>query len=110
MFRTLIKAAIFLLIVYALYNFVPVYMKYQQFKDDVRQTALFAGEASEEEVVNRVMASASERGVPLAPQAVRVRKVNTQTHIYAQYATPIQFMPWYTHVWEFTVDIGQGGR
>lgn len=110
MFRNLIKIAIFLLVGYALYNFVPVYMKYQQFKDDVRQTALFAGEASEEEVINRVMTAATERGVPLARRSVQVRKVNTQTHISAEYTTPIQFMPWYTHVWEFKVDIGQGGR
>lgn len=110
MFRTLINLAIVLLVAYALYNFVPTYMKYQQFKDDIRQTALFAGQASEEEVVNRVMTAARDRGVPLERQSVRVRKVNTQTHIYAEYTTPIQFMPWYTHVWEFTVDIGQGGR
>jgi hypothetical protein len=110
MFRTLIKVAIFLLIAYALYNFVPVYMNYQQFKDDLRQTALFAGQASEEEVVNRVMTAAQERGVPLARQSVRVRKLNTQTHIDAEYSTPIRFMPWYTYVWEFKINIGQGGR
>jgi hypothetical protein len=110
MFRTLIKLAIVGLVVYALYNFVPPYMDYQQFKDDVRQTALFAGQASEEEIVGRVMAAASERRVPLDRQSVRVRKVNTQTHISADYAVPIRFMPWYTHVWEFKVEIGQGGR
>jgi hypothetical protein len=110
MFRNLIKLAIVLLVVYALYNFVPVYMNYQQFKDDVRQTALFAGQASEEEVVNRVMTAAQERHVPLSRQSVHVRKVNTQTHIDAEYTTPIKFMPWYTYVWEFKVNIGQGGR
>jgi hypothetical protein len=110
MFRNLIKLAIFLLVAYALYNFVPVYMKFQQFKDDVRQTALFAGDTSEDEVVNRVMTAAQERGLPLARQNVHVRKVNTQTHIDAEYATPIKLMPWYTYVWEFEVNIGQGGR
>ena len=110
MFRTLIRLAVLALVLYALYNFVPPYMAYQQFKDDVRQTALFAGQASEEEVVNRVMTAANERGVALARESVRVRKVNTQTHIYAEYATPIKFMPGYTYIWEFKVDIGQGGR
>lgn len=110
MFRNLIKLAIVALVIYALYNFVPVYMNYQQFKDDVRQTALFAGDASEEEVVNRVMTSAQARGVPLVRQSVQVRKINTQTHIDAAYTAPIKFMPWYTYVWEFEVNVGQGGR
>jgi hypothetical protein len=110
MFRNLIKLAIVLLVGYALYNFVPVYMKYQQFKDDVRQTALFAGQASEEEVVTRVMTAAQERGVPLSRESVRVRRINTQTHIDAAYTSPIKFMPWYTYVWEFEVNVGQGGR
>lgn len=110
MFRTLIKLAVFLLVVFALYNFVPPYMSFHQFKDDVRQAALFAGQASEEEIVSRVMTAATERGIPLARQSVRVRKVNTQTHISADYTEPIKFMPWYTYVWEFKVDIGQGGR
>lgn len=110
MFRNLIKLAIVALVIFALYNFVPVYMNYQQFKDDVRQTALFAGQASEEEIVNRVLAAAQARDVPLARRAISVRKINTQTHIDAAYSAPIKFLPWYTYVWEFEVSIGQGGR
>ena len=110
MFRTLIRAAIVLLILYALYGFIPVYMQFQQFKDDLRQTALFAGMASEEEVVGQVMTAAAERGVPLARESVQVRKTNTQTEIDAEYTAPIRLMPWYTHPWRFSIHIGPGGR
>ncbi len=42
MARRVVKLAIFLLVVHALYRFVPVYVRYQQFKDAVHETALFA--------------------------------------------------------------------
>jgi hypothetical protein len=110
MIGKVIKLAIFLVVAHALYQFVPTYLRYQQFKDDVRQTALFSRELDEPAVVDKVMEQARERQLPLEREAVRVRKVNTETLIDASYVERVKFVPGYIYPWEFAISIGPGGR
>ena len=53
--RNLVRLAVLLLIAHALYRFVPVYIHYYQFKDAVAETALFAKDRTDTELVDRVM-------------------------------------------------------
>jgi hypothetical protein len=110
MIGRIIKLALFLLVAHGLYQFVPVYLNYQQFKDDVRQTALFAGKSDESEVLQQVLKHARDRNVPLSAESVRVRRVNQDTLIDAAWVQNIKFVPGYTYPWEFRVSIGLGGR
>lgn len=103
MIKTLLKLAIFLLIVHALYRFLPVYMHYQQFKDDVEQTALFSGAASEADLMERILAHARDRQIPLTSDAVHVSTANNQTAIKASWTQPIRILPWHTYVHTFDV-------
>ena len=110
MIGKVIKLAIVLLVAHALYQFVPVYLSYQQFKDDVRQTALFAGKSEESEVVEQVMQHARARQVPLSRQSVQVRRINQDTLIDAAWVQNIKFVPGYIYPWQFRVSVGIGGR
>ena len=107
MIKTVLRLAIVGLIGYALYQFVPLYINYQQFKDDIKQIALFAGSASEAEVVERVMASAQLREVPVTRENIEVTRRETQTLINARYTQPVKVLPWYTYVWQ--IDIAMTG-
>jgi len=105
--KTVVRLAVIGLVGFALYNFLPVYMHYQQFKDDIKQIALFAGSASEGELVERVMASADLRQVPLTRDNIQVVRNESQTMINARYTQPVKVLPWYTYVWN--VDVAMTG-
>ena len=83
MARTFVKIGIFLLVVHALYRFVPVYFHYQQFKDAVHETALFSRERNEAQIADRVMELAEKYQIPLSRESVQVRREGERTLIDA---------------------------
>jgi hypothetical protein len=105
MARTFVKIGIFLLIVHALYRFVPVYFHYQQFKDAVHETALFSRERNEAQIADLVMELAEKYQIPLSRESVQVRRDGGRTLIDATYVESIEWLPTYKRPWQF--DIGE---
>ena len=105
MARTFVKIGIFLLVVHALYRFVPVYFHYQQFKDAVHETALFSRERNEAQIADRVMELAETYQIPLSRESVQVRREGARTLIDASYVESIEWLPTYKRPWQF--DIGE---
>ena len=103
--RTIVKLAIFLLIVHAMYRFVPTYFHYQQFKDAVHETELFSRGRTDAQIVERVMALAAQHKIPLSPDYVQVRRENEQPIISVSYVENIEWLPSYKKPWQF--DIGE---
>jgi hypothetical protein len=103
MVRAILKLIVFVLIVHALYQFVPAYFNYHLFKDDVKQAALFAGEATDVELVQQILQHAEVRDIPLAREAISVRRVNNQLFVEAAYEQPVKVLPWYTYIWQVEV-------
>lgn len=105
MARTFVKLGIFLLVVHALYRFVPVYFHYQQFKDAVHETALFSRERNEAQIADRVMELAEKYQIPLSRESLQVRREGERTLIDASYVESIEWLPTYKRPWQF--DIGE---
>jgi hypothetical protein len=105
MARRLVKLAIFLLLVHALYRFVPVYFHYQQFKDAVHETALFSRDRTDAQIIDRVMELAEKYEIPLSRDYVQVRRENERTMIDVSYVESIEWLPTYTRPWQF--DVGE---
>lgn len=103
MARTIVKLAVFLLAVHALYRFVPVYFHYQQFKDAVHETALFSRGQTDAQIVDRVMVQAEKYRIPLDREYVQVRREGEQLFIDASYVESIQWLPTYNRPWQFNV-------
>jgi hypothetical protein len=103
MARTLVKLGIFLLIVHALYRFVPIYFHYQEFKDAVHETALFSRERTDGQIVDLVMELAEKYQVPLSRDNVQVRRDGGRIAIDAAYVESIEWLPTYKRPWEFNV-------
>jgi hypothetical protein len=101
--RTAIRLVIAVLVIHALYQFVPVYIDYHMFKDDVKQAALFGGGATQQELVEQVMRHAATRDVPLERNNVWVRMETTRIVIDAAYEQPVKVLPWYTYTWHAAV-------
>ena len=85
MIRKLVKIAVFLLIANALYQTAPVSWHYYQFKDALRELALFSQKSTDAELVDRVMEIAEEQSIPLERDYVQIRRGNGQLVITASY-------------------------
>lgn len=105
MARTIVKLAIFLLFVHALYRFVPVYFHYQQFKDAVHETALFGKRKSDAEIYERIMELAAQHKIPLHRDYVHIRRDRDDLYISASYVESIEWLPTYKRQWQF--DVGE---
>ena len=106
MARNVVKLAVFLLAVHALYRFIPIYFHYQQFKDGVHEAALFSRGKTDEQLVDQVMELAEKQQVPLSREYVQVRRENDRTFISASYVEIIEWLPGYRRPWQF--DVGDG--
>ena len=93
--RNLIRLAVVLLIAHALYRFVPVYLHYYQFKDAVAETALFAKDRTDAELVDRVMTLAERYQIPIEREAVQVSRDKQITYITLAYEEQIEWVPTY---------------
>jgi hypothetical protein len=103
--RNLIRLAFVLLAAHALYRFVPPYMHYHQFKDAVKETALFSKDKREPEIVDRVMELAGRYRIPIEREAVQVTRNKDFTYITIAYEEQIEWLPAYKRPYPFTVAV-----
>lgn len=99
--RKLVNLAILLLIANALYQFVPPYLRYQQFRDDVREVALHSNRAPDATLVNKLLERAEARNVPVERGDIEIRHDSSTIYIDVAWVQEIAFAPFYTHPWEF---------
>ena len=103
MIKKLISLAIVAAIGYATINAGGVYLRYQQFKDGVRETALFAGNKTDDQLKARVMELAERDSVPLDPEYVRIERVADRVRITASYVEIVKLLPGYEKPWQFDI-------
>jgi hypothetical protein len=103
MLRNLIRLVVFLLIANAAVRVGLVYWRYEDFKDAVRETALFAGTRTDEALKDKVMDLATVRDVPLDREYVRVERQSGSVSITASYIEVVQLVPGYRRNWQFDV-------
>jgi hypothetical protein len=105
MLRNLVRLAVLLLIVHALYRFVPVYLHYHQFKDAVAEAALFSKDRSDADLVERVMELAQRYQIPIDREAVQVTRDRQFTYINVAYEEEIEWVPTYKRPMPFTIAV-----
>ena len=105
MLRNLIRIAVVLLIANALYRFVPVYLHYYQFKDAVKEAAMFAKDKSEFEIIDRVMTLAERSKVPVDREMVQVTRDKQFTYIVIMYEEQVEWVPRYKRRMPFTISV-----
>lgn len=105
MLRTIIRLALVALVVHAAVKTVPVFWSHVKFRDAVEEMAMFSAKRSEGEVLDRVMQIAERFDVPLARQAVRVRKAQGITFVDAAYTAQLEIFPNRYYPWDFQINI-----
>ena len=105
MLRKLVKLGVLLLMVHALYRSVPIFIRYYEFRDAVREAALFSKGRTDLEIANRVMQLAAKYEIPLEQDAIAIRHEGQTTYIDADYVEEIEWVPTYKRVWPFSVNV-----
>jgi hypothetical protein len=103
MIKKLITIVIFVAIAYATVSVGAVYVRYQQFKDAVREVALFGSNKTDDQLKAQVMERAQHDGVPLEPEYVHIERVADRVTISASYVELIKVLPGYERQWQFDI-------
>ena len=104
MIRRLFQFALVLFFANALYQAAPAGIHYFQFKDAVRELALFGQKFTDKEIAEQVMTLASEHGIPLDADYVEVKRTPAEIIITASYVETMTFVPGFPHDQQFDVE------
>ncbi len=107
MLRTLIRLTLLALVVHAGVRLIPVFWHYVQLKDAVRETAMFPGRLTDEELVQRVVELAAAHDVSLAPVDIEVGRDGETTWIRTAYTKQLEYVPTRFHQWDFRIEVAE---
>ena len=103
--RTLVKLALFALVLNAGAHVVPVFWNYVKFRDAVEEVAKFSSRRSERDVQERVLTIAQRLDVPVGLQDIAVRKQSDRTYVETAYTVPLEYFPGRSYPMQFTVKV-----
>ena len=103
MVRTILKSVFAFGAVYMVWNVGPVYLHYQEFKPEASEATRGGGRGPEQELMAEVARLADRVGVPVAREAIRVRKERTRTYLEVTYTEELRLAPTVTYPWTFTI-------
>ena len=103
--KAVLRLIIVVLVIHATWRTAAAYWQHYQFKDGVKQTAQFAAGRSDEDIIRQVHEIAKAYEVPLDPDGITVRRVDSHTLIDASYTSGIEILPRYVYPWRFKVNV-----
>lgn len=90
---TIIKLVLAAALLTAAFQGARATMSNYQFEDDVEQALLFAPNASDEEMVQKVLALADEYGLPVAAEDIAISERASDRIVDVTYTTNVAFIP-----------------
>jgi hypothetical protein len=106
MFRALIKLAVVVIVLNALYHAGDAYWRFYQLKDSSEQALIFGVDAKPERLKEQILKRAADLKVPVSPQSVMVMKEGGRSEATVTYLEAIEVFPGYRYskVFTFTVN------
>ena len=105
MLRFVLKLAIAALVANAVWRAGSAYLTFYRFGDAVTDATQYSKEKSPGELRQRIIVLASDYGVPLAEDAVTVRRQDDHTLVDASYTQPVDLFPGFRYQWPFGFSI-----
>ena len=103
--RGLLKFAILLLVVHALFRFVPPYFHHNQFTAALKNVTQSWGQPQDEEVMQYVLTAAAENSVPITSEHVSVTRQGQHILVDVAYTLPIEWLPGFKRDWQFETHV-----
>lgn len=105
MLRNIVRLLVLALVVHAGVRIIPVFWNYIQFRDAVREVAMFPGRLTDAELVARVIGIAGRHDVELAPGDVEFSRDGETIGIRTVYTKSLEYVPRRSYAWTFTIDV-----
>ena len=107
MLRNIVRLLVLALVVHAGVRIIPVFWNYVQFKDGVREIAMFPERLTDEELIERVVRLAERHDVPLTATEIEFARED-QTIIFRMgYTKDLEYVPTRFYPWTFTIDVAE---
>ena len=90
---TIIKLALVLAVLNALFQGAQATWKHYGLTDDARQVVLFSSQLSTDDVHDRIVAKAAERDLPLQPEDLQIERISQRTIADGHYTNQVEFFP-----------------
>jgi hypothetical protein len=90
---TIIKLALVLAVLNALFQGAHATWAHYGLSDDARQVVLFGSQLTTDDVRDRIVAKAAERELPLQPEDLQIERVNQRTIADGHYTNQVEFFP-----------------
>jgi hypothetical protein len=101
--KLILKLVLVALIANATWRLGSAYVAFYRFKDAVAETAQFGNQRSRAELLQRVFELASQFDIPLAIDAVSIRRDDlNHTIIDGSYTQPVDVLPGYRYMCPFS--------
>ena len=91
--KTIIKIAVALALINALFHAGEAALRYYQLKDAAQQLIIFGSQERTTELQNRILERAAELRVPLRPEDLSIHRQGTRTYVDAAYTQPVEYFP-----------------
>jgi hypothetical protein len=91
--KTIIKLAIMMAVLNAMFQYSRVAWGYYQLKDGAQQAVVFGAAATTQQLHDQIMRRAADLRVPLAPEGLRVQRIEDRTIAEASYVQPVAWVP-----------------
>ena len=104
MVRTFLKVVFACGVVYMAWNVGPVYLASREFRTEVTGATRVGGRGPERELVAVVAGLAERIGVPVAREAIKVRKEGTRTYLEVTYTEELRLAPAVSYPWTFSIN------
>lgn len=96
----IISLLLLLAVAFIAFKLVPVKVKAAEFRQELVDEAKSGSLRKDKQIRANLMDKASELGIPLEDQNLKISRSRSQITIEAKYTVPVEF-PGYTHMWEF---------
>lgn len=104
MVKLLLKLAIVALLGNAVYRIGSEYITYVNFRDSVRDAAMFKAR-TDDELSRLIMELAAEHEVPLSETDLEIERSEREVNVRGSYRKPIEVAPTVIYPWPFAWDI-----
>ena len=103
--KTAIKLACVALIANATWQLFGAYSPHFKFRDAVQYAAQYRGEASDADLQQQILQSASQFDVPVAAADVSVTHQDRHTTVTLSYVRPVELAPGFVYPWAFSLNL-----
>ena len=103
--KVVIKLLLVAIVLNAMWRIGSTYWAHYRFVDETQDVVQLKASRTEAEVQDRVLALASQHGIPVTDANLTISTTGQHTYVRGSYTRPVEVFPGFKYVWPFTIDV-----